>query len=150
MGRASICRDRKVWFFGKNIIGVGKDGKARTKVDVTYEGEVSNDRKDGAGVLSILGKGLVLDGFWENDRMVGNFVIRDEKGEVGEGSKTWYALWGEFEKGDQEKLKCCEVDNAEETLASASGEKINKVYDLATGQIQKMDTVTSCSACRIF
>jgi hypothetical protein len=122
------------------------------RVVVNYEGEVLNDRKDGAGVLSIVAKGLVpglvLDGFWENDRMVGNFVIRHDK--KGTGGKNWYALWGNFEKGGQEKLKCCAVDNAEGTLASASGEKINKVYDLGIGQIQKMDTVTSCSACRIF
>lgn len=62
---------------------MGKDRKSTTRVVVTYDGEVANDRKDGAGVLSILGKGVVLDGFWENDRMVGNFVIRDDKGEGG-------------------------------------------------------------------
>lgn len=132
----------------KIVLDKGEDGGLVGRVVVNYEGEVLNDRKDGAGVLSIGAKGLVLDGFWENDRMVGNFVIRHDKG--GTGRETWYALWGNFEKGGQEKLKCYAVDNAEGTLASASGEKINKVYDLGTGQIQKMDTVTSCSACRIF
>jgi hypothetical protein len=117
-------------------------------VETTYEGEVANDRKDGAGVLYLVEKGMVLDGFWESDSMVGNFVIRHDKG--GEGRETWYKLWGNFDKGNQDKLKCCAVDNAEQTLASASSEKINKVYDLQTGQIQKMDTVTSCSACRVF